>query len=183
MRRYARELGAHALAQFGVEIGKRFVEEEDIGLDHERASERDAPLLPAGEFARVALLETGQIDQRERVRDFLLRIGSGHLAKLEAEDNVFVDVLVRPDRVVLEHHAHAARFRRHHCAGRGEHAAGDLDRAAIGHDVTRDQAQRRRLAAAGGAEQRDEGIVLDLDVEVGDGGDFGVLAKALRQTA
>ena len=72
----------------------------------------------------------------------------GDFPDLQAEHDVLVDGLVRPDRVVLEHHAHAARFRRHHGAGRRHEPAVDLDGAAVGRDVARDQPQRRGLAAA-----------------------------------
>ncbi len=41
------QLDAHALAQLGVEIGQRLVEQQDRRLDHEAARERDALLLAA----------------------------------------------------------------------------------------------------------------------------------------
>ena len=43
---------AHLLAQLGVEIGERLVEQQDARLDHERARQRDTLLLAAGELAR-----------------------------------------------------------------------------------------------------------------------------------
>ena len=48
------DLDAHLLAQLGVEIGERLVEQQHVGPDRERARERDALLLPAGELARQA---------------------------------------------------------------------------------------------------------------------------------
>ena len=68
------ELGAHALAQLGVEIGQRLVEQQDRRLDHQRARERDALLLAARELVGVAALEAGEIDQRERLLDLLSRL-------------------------------------------------------------------------------------------------------------
>ena len=69
------ELGAHALAQLGIEIGQRLVEQQDRRLDHQRARERDALLLAAGELVGIAALEPGEIDQRQRLLDLLLRRG------------------------------------------------------------------------------------------------------------
>ncbi len=66
------ELDAHALAQLGVEIGQRLVEQQDVGLDHQRARQRDALLLAAGQFVRIAALEPGQVDQRQRLLDLAL---------------------------------------------------------------------------------------------------------------
>ena len=43
------QLVLNALAQIGVERAERLVEQQDVGLDHKRASERDALLLPAGQ--------------------------------------------------------------------------------------------------------------------------------------
>ena len=68
------ELGAHALAQLGVEIAERLVEQQDAGLDHQAAGERDALLLAAGQLARQPVLEARQVDQRERGGDLLLRL-------------------------------------------------------------------------------------------------------------
>ena len=48
------QLRAHALAQLGVEIGQRLVEQQDVGLDHEAARQRDALLLAAGQLVRIA---------------------------------------------------------------------------------------------------------------------------------
>ena len=41
------DLLPHAASQPGVEIGQRFIEEQDIGLQHQGASDRDPLLLPA----------------------------------------------------------------------------------------------------------------------------------------
>ena len=48
------DLLAQALAQVLVEAGEGLVEEQDLRLEHERAGERDALLLAAGELVRHA---------------------------------------------------------------------------------------------------------------------------------
>ena len=51
----AADLEAHLLAQVGVEIGQRLVEQQRLGLDHQRARQRHALLLAAGQLAGIAL--------------------------------------------------------------------------------------------------------------------------------
>src|SRR5262249_5038697 len=82
--------------------------------------------------------------------------------------------LVRPDRIVLKYHAHSTLLRRNHRARRRQNASVDLDRSAVGNDVTGDQPQRRGLATAGGAEKRDERIILDGELDVLDRADPSV---------
>ena len=46
-------LERQALAQVDVEVGERLVEQQQLRARRERARERDALLLPAGELVRV----------------------------------------------------------------------------------------------------------------------------------
>jgi hypothetical protein len=46
--------------QLGVEIGEGFIEQEELWIDHRRACQRDALLLPAGQFARQAVRQSGK---------------------------------------------------------------------------------------------------------------------------
>ena len=48
------DLDPHLLAQLGVEIGERLVEQQHVGPDGQRAGQRHALLLAAGELARQA---------------------------------------------------------------------------------------------------------------------------------
>ena len=57
------ELGAHAVAQLGVEIGERLVEQQELRLHHQRARERQPLLLAAGELGGVAV---DQLVERDR---------------------------------------------------------------------------------------------------------------------
>ena len=47
------DLAARLHAQLGVEVGERLVHQEHLRVAHERAAERDALLLAAGELARA----------------------------------------------------------------------------------------------------------------------------------
>ena len=56
------DLVAHLGAQMRIEVRQRLVEQQHARLDHQRAPERDALLLPAGELRRIALREMRQRD-------------------------------------------------------------------------------------------------------------------------
>ena len=72
----ALELAAHLLAQLGVEVGQRLVEQQEPRLVHDGAGERHALLLAAGQPRRRPLLEALQIDDAERACDRRLDLGS-----------------------------------------------------------------------------------------------------------
>ena len=56
----APELELHVFAQLAIEGGERFIEEEEIGLEHEGAGDRDPLLLAAGELLDAARAEACQ---------------------------------------------------------------------------------------------------------------------------
>ena len=62
------QLDLHLLAQLGVEIGERLVEQQDARLDDQRAGQRDALLLAARHAPRKAVGEGGEADQRQASR-------------------------------------------------------------------------------------------------------------------
>ena len=106
-------------AQLGVEIGQRLVEQQHLRLEHQRARDRDALLLAAGQRGRRPLGERLHLDELQRRRRRVSRISGGWPA---ADAQRIGDVVehrhVRPDGVGLEHHAEPAVVRRHEDAAR-----------------------------------------------------------------
>ena len=97
-------------------------------------------------------------------RDALGDLGVGHAAKLrlQREFEVLAHRVARVERILLQHQRHVAL---------GSAPVGDVD--AVDEDLaggrllqSGDQAQRRRLAGAGLAEQHEELAVGDVEVEV-----------------
>jgi len=159
---------SHLVAQLGVEVGERLVEQQQPRLDHQRAREGHALLLAAGELARVALAQARELHHREHGIDPALHLRGGDLAHLQAEAEVLADVHVREERVVLEHHADVPPLGGQH----GDVGAVEGDGATGRELEPGDAAQGRGLAAAGGAEQRDELALGDVEVDAlhrGDG--------------
>jgi hypothetical protein len=157
----AADLEAHLLAQVGVEIGKRLVEQQGLGLDHQGAGKRDTLLLAAREFARVTMGQGFQARRRQNRLQLAVCDSLVELPDFQAIGHVLGHRHVRPQRIALEDHRHVAAFRRHRAGRRGEHLAADHDFACRGLDEARDQPQGRRLAAARRAEQADELAMLD----------------------
>ena len=89
-------LETHFLAQVGIEIGERLVEQQRLRLDDQRAGERDALLLAAGKLARIALGERGKMRGRENGRELAFDRLAVELAQLEAVGDVLGDRHVRP---------------------------------------------------------------------------------------
>ena len=73
----ALELEPHALAQLGVEIRQRLVEQQELRLHHQRARERKPLLLAAGELGGVALGEFIELHRREHAHHPLFDFACG----------------------------------------------------------------------------------------------------------
>lgn len=141
------DLGAHVVPQFGVEVGEWFVEEEDVGLDGERAGERDALLLAAGELSGLALGVLVHLDEGEGFGGALAALGAGEFALAQAELDVLEDGHVRPEGVGLEDHADAAFFGWES----GDVAVGEVDGAGCRFGEAGEHAEDGGFAAAGRA--------------------------------
>ena len=174
---HALDLGAHLHAQLGVEVGQRLVEQEDLGVAHDGAAHGDALTLAAGERFRPALEQFGDVENARGVLDPLLDLGLGEFAQLQAEGHVVEGRHVRIERVVLEHHGDVAVLRRQIV----DHLAADADVAGGDFLQPRDHPQRRRLAAARRADQHDELVVRDVQIDRTDGFDVAVLLHDLTQ--
>ena len=72
----APDLELHRVAQLLVERGQRLVEEQHVGLEHERAGERDPLLLAAGERAHGAVAGAGELHELEHLAHAPLALGA-----------------------------------------------------------------------------------------------------------
>src|SRR5437870_2051614 len=170
------DLRPHLDADLRVEVGQRLVEEQDVRVEHERACERDPLLLAAGELARIAVLEPGEIHLPESLGEPPSDRGAVELPEPEAVSDVGARGHVGPERVVLEDHADVTLV-----GSQLVHAAlAEPDLAGVGCPKARDEAEQRRLAAAGRPEQCEELAVGDLERNPVDGGHA---VEALRDTA
>ncbi len=154
---------AQLLAHARVERAERLVEQQHLRLGRERARERHALPLAAGELRRIALAEPVELHELEQlVRRARAISAFGRSTDREPERDVVPHRHVLERRVVLEDEADAALLRRE----RRRLLAGDHDLAGVGRLEPRDHAQQRRLAAAARPEQRRQRAALDRDRDV-----------------
>ena len=66
---HALDLGAHLHAQLGVEIGQRFVEQENLGIAHDGAAHGDALALSARKCLGAAGKKLGDVENAGGVVD------------------------------------------------------------------------------------------------------------------
>ena len=166
------EDGAHfereAFAQVNVEVGEGLVEQEELWPGRQRAGERDALLLAAGEFVRVFFAAAGEADGGEQGADPRRAFGGGLGG--DAEGDVAGDREVREERVILEDHADLARLGRQAEAGVGDALPAEADFACGDRLEAGDAAQERGLAAARGAEQAGDLAARDGKIDAVDNG-------------
>ena len=159
------ELDAHAQLQQPVEVAERLVEQERLRFRHEHARQCDTLLLAARECARLAVGELGEADHLQRVERLLAPVVLLDAMHLEPELDVLEHRAVREEREVLEDGGRRSFVRRE-----------VHERLTVEHDVAfgrelvpADHPQRRRLAAAGRAQEDDVLAVVDVQVDVLDG--------------
>ena len=142
----------------------------------QRAGERDALLLAAGELRRVFLRLVGEADQRQELGDARGDLLAGPPDGDEAVGDVVADLQVGKERVGLEDDAEIALADRQ----AGDVPPGLADRPGRLHVEAGDGAQQRRLSAARRTEERDELAALDVEVDVFERGER---AEALGEAA
>ncbi len=109
--------------------------------------------------------------------DALLDLLLGEFAQLESERHVLEHRHMRVQRVILEHHGDVAVFRRQVV----DDVTADID-VARGHFLeSGDHAQRRRLAAAGRADQHNEFVVRDIEIDAANRFDIVVALDHITQ--
>ena len=106
-----------------------------------------------------------ELDPLGHLADDPVPLGLRHLPDLQRVADVVLDREVRIERVGLEDHRHVAIFRQHVV----DAPVGDIDVALGDLLETGDHAHGRRLAAAGGTEEDEKLLVLDLEIEIADG--------------
>src|SRR6266568_8349693 len=151
----ALELLARGSAELGVEVGERFVKEEDGRLAHDGAGQSHTLPLTAGQFARLAVEERADAEEGRGPLDFGLVKLLLYVLSLQRKCNVFVHREVRIKRIALENHGDAALT----WGKIVDHAAADEDFAGRGRFESGDHTQKRGLPGAG-RPQEDQKLAL-----------------------
>jgi len=165
------DFGTHLHAELGVQVGQRFVHEEDLGFTHDGAAKGDALTLAAGQSRGFPIQ---QILDAKDAGGFVDAIGNfrlGDLAQLQAKRHVIKHGHMGIQRVTLEHHGYIAVLGRYVVAA----FVSDIEITRGNLFQTGDHTQRCGFAAAGGAHQNDELFICDIKVEIADCLDAAVI--------
>ena len=155
------DLDAQLGAQFGVEVGQRLVEQEDVDVAHQRTTDRHTLALPAGQLRGLAIQQRLDLQDLGGARHAFLDLRLRHARRLQAERQIAPDRHLRIERVGLEHHADAAILR----LLPGDVLALDDDAAGGNVEQACNTVEQGRLAAAGRAQQDEEFAVADVEIE------------------
>ena len=155
------QLCAHLEAEQGVECGQGLVEQERARVPDERAPERDPLTLAARQLRRLALEQVLDMELGRCLADSPRDLGLRHLRLPEGERQVVVDRLVGVKSEVLEHDRDVPVPR----IDVRDALAVEVDVALVRPLETDDRSQQRGLAGTGGAEDREELPVRDLQAD------------------
>lgn len=143
------ERGVEVLLERLVQVGKRFVEEEDVRLGGESAHQGDALPFSSGKGVRLSPQEGRKARDFEEGAD--LRV-VGPDAPADPVRDVLPHGHVRKEEPGLKHVADAPHFRRQGLrALPHEHPLAEADRPPVGEEETGDQVEECGLPRAGGA--------------------------------
>jgi len=144
-----------------VEIGQRLVHQDHVRLHRQRPRNRHALPLAARQFAGIALEQLLNMHQAGGSVHASIDFCLWQLLHAHAERNVLEYRQMREHRIVLEHHRDTPRSWRELI----DATTADPYLALRGRLQARDDAQQRRLAAAGRAEQDHELAVGDRETD------------------
>ncbi len=153
---------AHLFAQFGIERGQRLIEQQDVGLKHQRARQGDALAFAAGKLRGAAGFLAGEADQLQGFAHAAIDLGGA--VALEAELYVGARGEVREEGVILEHCADVALIR----LALIDDFAVEQDVAGSGLLEAGDEAQCGSLAASRRAQQGEEAAARNSERDVTD---------------
>ncbi|MEI2706528.1 MAG: hypothetical protein V9E89_15040 [Ilumatobacteraceae bacterium] len=158
------QLDLHLLAQLEIQRPERLVEQQHLGVVHQRPGQGDTLALPAAQLRGLAVAEPAEAHDVEHLGGAPAALGPGHSLDPQPVLHVALHRHVREQGVVLEHRVHVAVVGRHtgHVLSLQQHGAGG------GQFEAGDHPQHRGLAASGWAEQREELALTDGDIHVVD---------------
>ena len=159
----------HLFAGQRVERAERLVHQDQFWIVDEGAGDRRALLHAAGQLLRIFVFVAGEPDQIEQIAGAGPRGLHRQADDFGRQQHVVQNGSPFQQQRLLEHHADIA--------GGVERCfrIADLDGAAVGVMQPGQDLQHRGLAAAGGADQRDQLAFPDVHGDVGDGEEFRAL--------
>ena len=158
---YAADFVADFNLEACIQIAHRFVEQQHVRLLDQRTRHGNALLLTAGKLGRLAFQQVLDLQHLGNLAHLFIPLGFLHTLLLEREGDVVDDLQMRIQCVGLKDHADIAVLG----LKLGYILIAEKDFAGGRFQQTGNAVERRRLAAAGRAEQRDEGGILKDEID------------------
>jgi len=155
------EFQLHNAPQFAVQSAQRFVQEQDPRLIDDGPGDGHALLLAAGQVDDVGMFIAVEVDQFQGITNLVADIVAGLAVDFRTEGDIFGDVHMGKKRIILEHRIDLAPVRRQ----LGDIGSLKEDAPFIRRLKAGNEAERRRLAAAAGAEEGDKFIFRNRQVQ------------------
>ncbi len=156
------DLSSHLNAELSIEVGKRFIHKEDLGLTNNCTAESNALTLTAGKSLGLALEKVLDIEDTGGFLNALVDLGFGGLAELKTKGHVVIYSHVRIQGVVLENHGDIAilgSYVVYELVADVKLAVGDLFKTCY-------HSKSGGLSAARGADQNDKFLIFDVEAEI-----------------
>ncbi len=161
------DFSTHLHAQLGVQVGQRFVHQEDLGFTHDGAAQSNTLALTAGQSLGLTVEQVGDVQNAGGFFHAALDFVLGGLAQLQAESHVVINRHMGIQSVVLEHHGDIAILG----SNIVHQLVADVQFAVADFFQTGNHAQGGGLTAARGADQNDKFLIFNFQVEIAYGGD------------
>ena len=152
----------HLLPQFKIQRPKRLVEQKHTRLVDDRSGNGDTLLLPAGKRVHRTLFVAAEIDQLQRIFDFIIDIILALFTDLEPESDIVSDIHMRKQRIFLEYGIDLPLV----WGQMGDILPLKQHLTGIRRFKAAQNSECRCLAAAGRTEQRDKLVFFDLEVKL-----------------
>ena len=152
----------HVLSQLKVESCQRLVQKQNLGLVDKGAGNGHTLLLAAGKAVDTALFKAAECNHGEHLSNLLMDFGFGALLLTQGEGHIFKNVQVREQGIALENGVYIALI--------GRNIVDILTHkdniALVSSFKAADKAQSGGLAAAGGAQQSNKFIIVNVQTDI-----------------
>ena len=155
------QLQAHFYAKFGVEIAERLVKKQYPRLDHQCAGQSDSLLLAAGKLGWTSFLSSRKINLFESGRNTALDLAAFYFSFSQTKRDVFENIEVRPQCIILKNQADVPAPRRHVV----HRLVVQIDNPLVRCNKSRNDPQQGGFTAAAGSEEGEELSLLDIQAD------------------
>src|SRR5689334_21650530 len=98
------DLYAHVIAKLSIEIAQGFIEQKEQRIANDRAADRDALTLAARKLTWESLEQLRNAEHLGGALHALIGLADCHFPGTQPECDVFMDIEIGIERVILEHH-------------------------------------------------------------------------------